>query len=257
MRIEIKNNIYAKLDNGNLRGFTLSTNSNDIILKRGEDYEIITIIIEDVYILKVGDTIKVNDINYKINKIRQDDRNIFYLIQERATKTSQFIMPILGYNYEYFDFKETFYNSYISSNYHSIYLVYKFSSSQEYLQLEERLQKHPKFVSIIDPDPSIVVFEFELDENYWKDIDNIIEGRYSNISPTLKTKICLFHKFDVNSKTFKVLYRVKTLRQEMNNIYNFDIPSDIDLMSKPIIENELWNLENTLAQIGTKSLNPM
>lgn len=258
MKIEVRDNIYVQLDKGNLRGFTLFTNSENVVLRRGKEYEINTIIVEDRYKIKVGDELTIDGVNYVVNKIRQGTDYYYYCVQERATKTSQFIMPILGYSYEYFDFKESFYNSYLSENYHSIFLVYKFINSEEYLQLEERLQKHSNFVRIIDPNPNIVVFEFTLDEKYWKDIDLIMRGKYSNISTTLKSKICIFHKFGVQSKTYKVLYRDKKLREDMSEEYGFEITEEYELMSKPIISEELWrNSEAILARTGMKCLNTM
>lgn len=258
MKIEVRDNIYVQLDKGNLRGFTLFTNSENIILRRGKEYEIESLIVEDKYTIRIGSILNVDGVEYVVNKIRQGTDYYYYCVQERATKTSQFIMPILGYNYEYFDFKESFYNSYLSENYHSIFLVYQFTNSEEYLQLEERLQKHPNFVKIIDPNPNIVVFEFSLDEKYWKDIDLIMKGKYSSISPTLKSKICIFHKFSTQSKTYRVLYRDKVLREEMSEEYGFEITEEYELMSKPIISEELWrNSEAILARTGMKCLNTM
>ena len=243
MKIPVRDNIYVQLEKGNLRGFTLFTNSEDIVIRNGEQGEILAIIIEDSYRIKVGDRINAEGIDYIVNKIRKGNEKYFYIIQERATKTSQFIMPILGYNYEYYDFKENFFNSYLDSSYHEIYLMYKFSPSDEYLQLEEKLQAHSNFIEMIDPDPNTVVFKFSLDERYWRDIDYIMKGKYSSISTTLKSKICIFHKFSTTSKTYRVLYRDKTLREEMSKEYGFEVP-DIDLMSKPIKEQEIFTLAN-------------
>lgn len=253
MKIPVKDNIYVQLDKGNLRGFTLFTNSENIVLRRGDHGEITTIIIEDLYRIKIKDVVEIQGIRYTVNKIRQGNEKYFYIIQERATKTSQFIMPILGHNYEYYDFRDNFFNSYLSSDYHSIYLVYKFSPSEEYLQLEEKLQAHSNFLEMLDPDPNTVVFKFSLDERYWRDIDYIMKGKYSRISSTLKSKICIFHKFGTTSKTYKVLYRDKTLREEISKEYGFEIPSNIDLMSKPLKELEIWNLVNSSSLCGMKN----
>jgi hypothetical protein len=250
MKVEIKDNIYVQLNKGNLRGFTLVTNSTNIVEKRGDNYEILSLIIEDKYRLKTGDIIDVEDVSYTVNKIRKGSESYYYLIQEKATKVSHFIMPILGYDYSYFDFKETFYNSYISDDYNSIFLVYKFNNSKEYLQLEDRLQQHLFFLRMLDPDPNTVVFEFKIDERYRNDIFLVMKGKYSDITTTLKSKICTFHKFSTQSKTFRLLYRDKTLREDMSNEYGFDIPEDWELMSKPIIKEELWSYQNILKKDG-------
>ena len=250
MKIEIKDNIYVQLNKGNLRGFTLVTNSTNIVERRGDDYEILSLIIEDTYRLKISDIVDVEGVTYTVNKIRKGAESYYYFVQEKATKVSHFIMPVLGHDYSYFDFKETFYNSYISDVYYSIFLVYKFNNSKEYLQLEDRLQKHTFFLRMLDPDPNTVVFEFKLDERYRDDIFLIMKGKYSSITTTLKSKICTFHKFSIQSKTFRLLYRDKTLREDMSNEYGFDIPDEWELMSKPIIKEELWMHQSILKMDG-------
>jgi len=240
MRIQIRNNIYVQLTKGNLRGFTLETNSEDIVIRRDEQYYITTVLIEDKYRIKLGDVIDVDGITYTVNKIRQSS-NTFFCVQEKATKTSQFIMPVLGEDYAHFDFENSFYNSYLSDDYHSIYLVYKFTNSEKYLKLEEKLQTHPYFEEIIDPNPELVVIKLGINPMFWKDIEKVMKGKYTEISTTLKAKICIFHGFSTKSKVYRMLYRDKTLREEMSQEYGFEIGEEYELMSKPILEEELWS----------------
>jgi len=249
MRIQIRNNIYIQLTKSNLRGFTLETNSEDIVITEDENYYITCLIIEDRYKIKIGDEIEVDGTLYIVNKIRWAN-NAFFIVQEKATKTSQFIMPILGYSYDYFDFENSFYNSYLSDDYHSIYLVYKFTNSDKYLKLEEKLQNHPYFEEIIDPNPELVVIKFVIQEMFWKDVDKIMKGKYTEISATLKSKICTFHGFSTKSKTFRLLYRDKKLREDMSKEYGWEIPENLELMSKPILEEELWTLVSISQRIG-------
>ena len=159
-------------------------------------------------------------------------------------------MPILGNDYSYFDFADSFYNSYLSDDYHSIYLLYKFINTEKYLKLEERLQSHPYFEEILDPNPEYVVIKLKLNDFFWKDIDLIMKGKYSSISPTLKSKICIFHGFNTQSKTFRMLYYDKKLREEMSEDFGVEIPEGIDLMSKPNINEELWSFQSIFQKIG-------
>lgn len=248
MKIEIDNN-YIQLDPSNLRQFRLYTDSEDVVLKYDEQNYITTIIVNDKFTIKLGDDWEIEGIKYKVNLIRRDS-DYFYCVQERATKTSQFIMPLLGDTYERYDFKNTFYNAYISEDYKYMYMVYKFSPTTEYLELESKLIKHPMFVELYDPDPNTVVVKLKIPEAFHKDVIKIMKGRYSDISPTMKSKICIFHSFNVRSKTFRMLHRDADLRKEMSQDFGFEIPANIELMSKPIKEKEQWIFQNISSLVG-------
>lgn len=243
MKIEIDNN-YIQLDAVNLRQFRLHTDSEDVIMGYGVDNYITSVIVNDKFRIKVGEEYEVEGNKYKVNLIRKDD-GYFYCIQERATKASQFIMPLLSVNdgttYQHYDFKNTFYNCYISENYRYIYLVYKFSPTAEYLELESKLIKHSMFIELTDPDPNTVIVKFKLPEEFHKDVVKIMKGKYSEISPTMKSKICIFHSFNVKSKTYRMLHRDVELRKEMSLEFEYEIPIDIELMTKPELNKEIWS----------------
>lgn len=248
MKIEIDDN-YIELETVNLRQFGLYTDSENIVIKYDEQNFIQAIMINDKFKIKLGDEYEIQGIKYKVNIITKSD-NHFYCIQERATKTSQFILPLLEFTYHYYDFKNSFYNSYISSDYKALYIVYKFTPTSEYIELEGRLTKHPMFVELIDPDPNTVVVKFNLPQEFIRDIKKIMKGKYSDINPTLKSKICIFHNFGVKTKTFRMLHRDVKLREEMSKEYGFNIPEDVDLMSKPIKEQEIWDFQSILKPVG-------
>lgn len=253
MRKTLRNNIYVELSKDTLRGFKLTTNSEEIYTKRDDKLaHITTIIIEDIYTLRIGDIVEVDGNTYTINYIRQHN-NTFYCIQERATKVSQFILPLLGGTYEFYDFEESFFNSYISEDYNFIYLLYKFVNSEKYLVLEDTLTNHPRFEEIIDPNPDMVIFKFKIPSTYKGYVDLIMRGKYRAISPGLKTKICEFHRFGVNSKTYRMLFDDNTLREEMERTFNCAVPKEIDLMSKPKLNKEIWIFQDILKKDGMLS----
>jgi len=239
MKLEIDSN-FIELLPINLRQFRLYTDSQDVILLYDNNAYITTIIINDKFRLKIGDELELEGIKYKVNLVRRNGE-FFHIFQEKVTKTSQFIMPLLEGTYEYYDFKNTFYNSYISKDYKHIYLVYKFKPTEEYLEIESRLNKHSLFVEMKDPDTETVVFKFRLPEQFSGDIKKIMKGKYSDISPTLKSKICIFHKFGTQTKTFRMLHRDVKLREEMSKDFGFEIPEDIELMTRPYLEEEIWS----------------
>lgn len=223
----------------NLRGFLLTTDSDNVYIKRDKTYAITSLLIEDTYTLNLGDVINVDGLDYKVNIIQQIE-DMYYCIQEPITKTSQFIFPMLGKNSKVYDFNSNFYNAYISDCYTFIYLVYKFSEDDKYLELEEHLTTHKQFREIIDPNPDTVVFKFEIPSRYWQDVNLIMEGKYSNITPKTKVEIYKFHNLDKKSKTYRTLYNINHLREELESELECYIPEDIDLISKPIFNNEIW-----------------
>jgi len=252
MIIEIKNNKYVEILSIDLRFFSLYTDSKNIVLQYNDEFYIKTVTIEGDFSITLGQTIVVENNNYVINLIKRV-HNYFYCFQEKITKTSQFIMPVLGQNYAYFNFNDNFYNCYISENYRELYLVYKFKESSEYLELEEKLINHSNFIEIIDPNPETVVIKMSIPQMFWKDVKLIMKGKYSEISPTLKSKICIFHKFHVNSRTYKVLYRHKGLKEELETELACNIPEEIDLVTKPILKEEVWTFRGILNPAGIQS----
>ena len=244
---ELLNN-FVELKEYDLRSFIIVP-LGDYLIKYDDNYYIEKIIIQDNFILSIGDEVNIGDIKYTINIIRKE-KEYFYFIQERITKTSQFILPLLGGSYEYYNFNNSFYNSYLSPDYKEIYLVFKFSNTGDYIKMEGELSQRPDFIEIIDPSPDIVVMKFSLPSVFYSDIYKIMKGRYSKINPTVKSKICTFHKFGVNSKTYKLLYKNIELRKEMEKEYGCFIPENVDLMSKPIKEKELWTFQDILKKDG-------
>jgi len=242
---------YVDVETSDLRGFII-TPLKEYVINYDDDYYIKSIIIDDSYRLKIGDSVKVNDINHTINTIRKV-RGSFFMITERITKTSQFILPLLGGTYEDFNFNNSLYNTYISKDYKYIYLVFKFLDSEEYLDMENKLTTRSDFVELLDPSPDTVVIKLSLPHIYKEDIKRVMLGRYSKVSASLKSKICIFHGFDIKSKTYKMLYQGSTLRKEMEKEFNCDIPEDIDLMTKPEKKKEIWDFQDISRKVGITS----
>lgn len=249
MKIELSSKNFVRLTVNSARDFILDTNSNNIVLKRDDNYNIDTIVIDDIYKLKVGFTYEVDGISYKLRYIKKIN-NSFYCYQERPTKTSQFIIPVLGKTYEFYDFNKSFFNGYMSEDLKSIYLLYRFSNTETFIEMEGRLTKHPYFKQILDPSPEWVVIVFNIPQDYLKDVENIMLGSYDKLSPVMKAKIITFHSFTSESKVYKALYNSETLRQEMSEELGYSIPKEINLISKPIEKDEIWTYQSISKKVG-------
>lgn len=233
-----------------LRGFSMYTTSKDIVTTYDENNYITSVIIEDSYKIKLKQSIKIDGRRYLINIIQRVG-NIFYCVQEPITKTAQFILPLIGKNHVYYSFNTDLYNVYISECYTQLFLVYKFNPGTEYLDLESRLSKHPNFVKTIDPNPELVVNQFEIAQVFWKDVALIMEGKYSKIHDDTKALIYLFHGLDTNSVVYKVLFNVDSYRKALESKLSCSIPENIELMTKPVLIKELWNYQSILKPSGT------
>ena len=190
-----------------------------------------------------------NNSMYKVNSIQQAG-NLFYCIEESITKSAQYILPMLGENFMYYSFNTDLYNVYLSDCYTQLFLVYKFSPDAEYLDLEARLLKHPKFVKMLDPTPELVVTQFDIPEKYWQDVTLIMDGKYSKIDNYTKTVIYSFHGLNSTSVLYSVLFNVELYRKEMESRLDCTIPPNIDLMSKPNLKQELWTYQSILKKDG-------
>ena len=67
----------------------------------------------------------------------------------------------------------------------------------------------------IDPDKYHTLYKFKVPETWQNDINLIMEGKYSQISPKAKERIIEFHASNRNKPIGQVLYRCAARRQQM------------------------------------------
>lgn len=247
------NTRYVRLNKDNLRGFVLKTNSVNVLIQYNNKYQINTLIIEDSFRLKLKDVVNVEGIEYQVNIIQKVDKLTYYCIQEPITKTAHLIVPFLGGLHNKYSYTNALFNAYLSEDFRSVYLVYKFIESEEYLRLEERLCNHEDFIGCIDPSPDIVVFQIGLKSKYLRDVEMIMQGNYSRISQGSKVQIYTFHRVSTTSRTYRALFKHEKLKEHLEKELNCTIPKDLELMSKPIIEREIWTFQNISNMNGTTS----
>jgi len=247
---KVVNDKFIELNKDNLRGFTLVTNSEDIKLWYDDHYYIKRIQIEEDFKLNIKDKITVDGQEYIVNLIEDWD-DMFHIIEAPITKTTQFILPMLGKSFSYFDINGNLYNSYISKSYSYLYLVYKFSKDSNYLDLEERLENHSGFIEKMDPNSSLVVFKFEIPKKYWEEVKLVMKGKYSKLSTITKNLILSFHNLGINSRTYKTLFRDKKFKELLETELECDLPDDAELMTKPNLKEEIWEYQNILKKVGT------
>lgn len=242
-----------------LRKFSIRTNHSNVKIVRSENGDFQEMKFSDLLSFKKGDKITIKDtitenyITFILNDISRISDTKYEGIEEKVNMTGIFILPFLNHNHVYYDYGYSLYNAYLSKDYEFIYLKYKFTKSDRYLNLEEKLQTHSQYQEFFDVDKKFVVFKFKLKKDYLSDISLIMEGRYSSIRKSSKVRILNFHGMSINSKLGSVLFKDIKYKKRLELKLEVKLPNDMDLMSKGFKEQEIWNYQNTFQKIGTES----
>jgi len=145
--------------------------------------------------------------------------------ESKKNKTSFVILPMLGENRDYFDWKGAFINCFtkadISQADNHLYLKYDYSglSSEKINKLERQLCKDlngSKFVDLHDPQPEETIFIYSLNKKYLTNYDLFLQGKYSKIEPWYKEEIIRFH----SGTDVKGL--VSVLNRDINMLHNLN-----------------------------------
>jgi hypothetical protein len=159
------------------------------------------LVIEDICFDK-GDTFQVDieDITYnlKLLVISKNKNNYEFLLEDR-NKSSIFVVPSLGYTQEYFGYDVLFVNSFLgrkelNEDLDEVYLVYRSAKVNSYVELDNRLRKHPAYIDSYDFGNTDVLLRFKIPAKYIPDVKRFVEGKYSMFSSDLRFKIFSFFK---------------------------------------------------------------
>jgi len=189
---------------------------------------------------------------YNIQAIEVSGEYGYTLYTYRLTKSYYFIMPSLGATSIVFRGNQELCNCFIGIEGNelygdTIYLLYRFNGSKEFMEYERRLMEHPMYKSTWHPDNFHIMYEFYLPDKHKEDINKILEGKYSYVTPSYKEKIIHFHGGEFNSGTkelTEILYRDPKRKSKIENKLTVTtpliIPNGLDLLSVPSVENEIY-----------------
>jgi hypothetical protein len=172
-------------------------------------------------------------------------------------KSYNYILPILGGKAS--DYIKntsrhiTFVNCFVGDeNYPEfnkhIFLLYKYSSHEDYKEFEYGLQTHPLFVKMYDPATEYVMYIFRVPEEYQEDYQKFREGAYSKYSNNYKQQILNFYGLDLNkdynNAVIGVLYKLESgfnateayINKNVPKQYWIKIPRNQEASSKPELE---------------------
>lgn len=227
------------------RSLKITTNCAFVESLFNDNNSLVQLNFANQYEIKVGDTITLKtgiewtmNYNFIVSQIKQfDGYQILY--SHKRTKSSYFMLPVLGYNREWFKWEQFFINTYtlcpeykFEGDY--IYLLYKYMPLKQYNELEQAQLKLSTFVEIIYPhQKDEVIFVHKIDEKYVADLQSFRKGKYSELDDTLKRRILFFHNTNKESEIGHILFKDERRRKQLEMEFKCRIPIELDLLDIP------------------------
>ena len=196
--------------------------------------------------ITLHETVEVSKKPYKINKIESEIVNgkiLYNCSTVRLTKSSLFLLPMLGGTRRLYMWDKLFVNAFINADQHqnSICLLYRFSGDTIFLKFEQALKKFRTFKDTYDPSPYFVMFVFDVPSNYIEQFNLFVNGKYSKFSPEYKSKIMEFHSFNIHGEMAQILFQDEKRRLRLQEELDAEIEPGSELLSIIDIEEETFN----------------
>lgn len=164
---------------------------------------------------------------------------------ETVNDTLRFLVPILRVTKEYNNellFNENLVGAFTGDILYpemddKILLVYKYELTDDWAKFSDKLKAHPFYFASYEYEvEDLVVFAFDIPEEYKEDYININSGKYNELSPELKLLINKFWDLDKEDVLFKVItgeieYEGENIDDQTFNIAtygNSDLSEQID-----------------------------
>ena len=244
MAIKCKQLIYTPV---NALTFRISGGTTSLIPHKLND-KITSLEGPDNIHIYLGLTTEVKKFKYKINIIEQVIKNdvLHYdLSTAKRTKSSTFILPMLGGERRLFFWNKLFMNAFVGleDKKDCIVLLYKFSMDPLFLKFEKALQKFKSFSEKIDVDPYHVIFIFNIPKEHIKNYNKLKEGKYSELDDEYKFHILEFHGLDVKDQVAHVLWKSEKRREKMEKKLDAQIDPNSELLTPIDFDKEIYDLE--------------
>ena len=197
------------------------------------------------YSISLGESFSVKDRRYKVNIIKKlyVGNALFYeLCMAKQTKSSLFVLPMLGGEKNLFFYNNLLVNCFIGIPDHEgcIALLYRWSGDPLFLKFEKAIKQFRNYVDSCDISSELVMFIFDVPKKHVKNYKKFIDGKYSKLSDEYKTKILKFHGMNIDSQMAQILYKSKKRKKRIE--HNLGIPLDDSAELFSIIDDfEVFN----------------
>ena len=197
--------------------------------------------------ISVGDQVKVRvgvvDTIYNIVAIIiAKDKTSVMLFSSFVNKTTTYLLPLIGKTKQTLKFNSYFVNSFIDESLQYIGILYRFTGTQLYKEFEETIMKDKLYIKHIEYDPYHVMYVLRIPDEYHRDIENFLIGKYSQFSDNLKKRIISFHGINRDSFIYQVIYKSENLRRLMEKDLGSPIEKDSELSSVPVLDHEHYKM---------------
>ena len=235
----------------NARSVEISTEDSFIEYKKdpynGKRIQAISLGGSEKFTFTIGDEIKVKIVDtiteYRVNYIYQANPKRYQLTEENLNKSSTFLFPALGENKIIWK-TEYLINCFIPEGRNDrLHLLYRFVGSDNFSELEQRILTSKYYIKTEELDKYRTKYIFKIPDENMADVDLFLKGKYSKLSENLKFKIINFHQLNKKSNLYKILYKSKELREELEKELGVELDGDCELYSIPnyryeVVEDE-------------------
>lgn len=159
------------------------------------------------------------------------------------TKATSFILPMLGLANEYYG--SCMVNCYIGDVFKpelkdKIFLLFKFSNTRYFANLEAELQNMPEFHSSYSCGNEQEMFVFNVPKMYKKDYQLFKEGQYSKLSDVLKKETLRLNRLGPESNIWGAFTKSDRLRKIQEERIGEQLPKDAEVISLPDMNVEIY-----------------
>tara|TARA_R110000765_G_scaffold355225_1_gene445408 strand:- start:338 stop:1096 length:759 start_codon:yes stop_codon:yes gene_type:complete len=244
MAVKCKDLVYTQINalSFKISGAThlLTPNKKDGIIQSLEG--------PDGLMFPLGLTLEIKKRKYKVNLIKEvliNKVNYYTVSIDKRTKSSTFVMPMLGGHRDLYFWNKLFINCFIATEEDDdcIALLYRWSSDPVYIKFEKALSKFKNFRRRYDPNPDYVMFVFDVPDKHIKNYKNFINGKYSKFSADYKFDVLEFHDKELDNELGQILFKSEKRKKEMEHKLDITLPKNSELLSIIDIEQETYNPE--------------
>ena len=221
MAVKCKDLVYTQINalSFKISGAThlLTPNKKDGIIQSLEG--------PDGLMFPLGLTLEIKKRKYKVNLIKEiliNKVNYYTVSIDKRTKSSTFVMPMLGGHRDLYFWNKLFINCFIAT---------------------EALSKFKNFRRRYDPNPDYVMFVFDVPNKHIKNYKNFINGKYSKFSSDYKFDVLEFHDKELDNELGQILFKSEKRKKEMEHKLDITLPKNSELLSIIDIEQETYNPE--------------
>jgi hypothetical protein len=226
------------------RLFIDTSNIAYLNIQKNKDNNISKVSFEDDKWISLGDklTVKIGlvDSVYEVKMIvvEKNQQNVI-LFSALPNKTSTFLLPLLNKTKNQLKYDTYFVNAYLTKDRKHLCLLYRFTGTKHYKEFEDSMLKEKLCIKHIDYDPYHVMYLFRIPDKFKEDVNFFIEGKYSKFSNTLKSLIFRFYGSSTETVIFQVIHKSPQLKAMIENDLHVKLDDDMELASKPILEQEI------------------